>query len=78
MRLSSRRWRPISVLTLSLVVTIPPLVLWLIWLAGSSRTNNADGNALKTRATQSELQAGEPRIGIVDTSTSKRRAREEN
>jgi len=55
----------------------PPAVLWLAWLASSSRTNNADGNALNTRAEQTQLQAKEPRIGIVDTSTSKRRSREE-
>jgi hypothetical protein len=67
----------VSFLTLVLLVTIPPLVLWLLWLAGSSRTNNADENAPKARATQSQLQAKDQRIGIIDTSTSKRRAREE-
>ena len=60
-----------------LLVAIPPLVLWLAWLASSSRTNNADENALDTRAEQRQLQAKEPRIGIVDTSTLKRRSREE-
>jgi hypothetical protein len=60
-----------------LLVTIPPLLLWLVWLVASSRTNNADGNALKVRTRRSELHARESRIGIVDTSTSKRRAREE-
>jgi hypothetical protein len=39
--------------------------------------NNADENALNARARQPELQGKEPRIGIVDTSTSKRRSREE-
>jgi hypothetical protein len=67
----------ISFLMLSLLVAIPPLLLWLAWLASSSRTNNADENALSTRAEQRQLQAKEPRIGIVDTSTSKRRSREE-
>jgi hypothetical protein len=67
----------IQFLTLTLLVTIPPLLLWLVWLMGPSRTINADGNALKARARQSELQATESRTGIVDTSTPKRRAREE-
>ena len=67
----------ISFLALSLLVAIPPLLLWLSWLARSSRTNNADENALNTRAGQRQLQAKEPRIGIVDTSTLKRRSREE-
>ena len=67
----------ISFLMLSLLVAIPPLLLWLAWLASSSRMNNADENALNARARQRELQAKEPRIGIVDTSTSKRRSREE-
>lgn len=68
----------ISFLSLVLLVTVPPLVLWLIWLAGASRTNNAGGDALDNRARQAELKATEPRIGITDTSTSKRRAREES
>ena len=70
----------ISFLSLVLLVTVPPLVLWLIWLAGASRTNNAEGDALKNRTRQTELNATEPRIGITDTSpsTSKRRAREES
>lgn len=67
----------ISFLMLSLLVAIPPLLLWLAWLASSSRMNNADENTLNARAGQRELQAKEPRIGIVDTSTSKRRSREE-
>lgn len=67
----------ISLLTLSLLVTIPPLLLWLAWLVGSSRTNNADVSTLKAPARQSELYPRESRIGIVDTSISKRRARKE-
>jgi hypothetical protein len=67
----------VSFLTLTLLVTIPPLLLWILWLAGSSRTNNADENAFEARAGQSELQAKDQHIGIIDKSTSKRRAREE-
>jgi hypothetical protein len=71
----------ISVLTLALLVAVPPLLLWLVWLAGSARTNNADAMPLKNEKARSELDAAKPRIGIIDTSassTSKRRAREES
>jgi hypothetical protein len=71
----------ISVLTLALLVAVPPLLLWLVWLAGSARTNNAGGMSLKNEMPRSELDAAKPRIGIIDTSassTSKRRAREES
>ena len=71
----------ISVLTLAFLVTLPPLLLWLVWLAGSSRTNHADRKAVKNEETPGELHAGELRIGIVESSTSstlKRRAREES
>lgn len=71
----------ISVLTLALLVAVPPLFLWLVWLAGSPRTNNAGGMSVKNEQARSELDAAKPRIGIIDTSassTSKRRAREES
>jgi len=68
------------VLTLAFIAG-PPLLLWLAWLAGSSRTNHAEGNAVKNQNTMRELHAAEPRIGIVESPTSstlKRRAREES
>ncbi len=68
----------ISFLSLVLLVTVPPLLLWLVWLTGASRTNNAERVPLKNRATPAGLNAPEPRIGITDTTTSKRRAREES
>jgi hypothetical protein len=71
----------ISVLTLAFLVAVPPLLLWLAWLADSSRTNHAGGKPLKNQKAVSELHAAEPRIGIVDNPTSstlKRRAREES
>ena len=55
-----------------------PDIFWLISLAVSSRTNNADEMAMKNRIEQRELNATEPRIGIIDNSTSKRRAREDS
>jgi hypothetical protein len=66
---------------LTLLVTIPPLLLWIVWLVTSSRTNNAGEIGLNKQTDQRELSATEPRIGIIDTSsssTSKRRAREES
>jgi hypothetical protein len=70
----------ISVLPLALLIAVPPLILWLIWLAASARTNNADERSL-TEKSPSGLRAAEPRIGIIEastSSTSKRRAREES
>ena len=70
----------ISAITLALLVAVPPLVIWLVWLAGSSRTNHADEIAAGSPKTKRELSAAEPRIGIIETSTSTttRRAREES
>jgi hypothetical protein len=70
----------VSVLTLALLVALPPLVIWLVWLAGSSRTKHADEIAAGSPKTKRELSAAEPRIGIIEasTSTSTRRAREES
>jgi hypothetical protein len=69
-----------SVLTLALLIAVPPLVLWLVWLAGSSRMKHADEIAIDSRKLQRELSAAEPRIGFIEasTSTSTRRARKES
>jgi hypothetical protein len=69
------------VLTLAFLIAGPPLLLWLAWLAGSSRTNHAEGKAVKNQKAVSELHEAETRIGIVESPTSstlKRRAREES
>lgn len=66
---------------LVLLVAAPPLVIWLVWMIGVSRTNNAGESALKNQTSARELSATEPRIGIIETSstsTSKRRTREES
>jgi hypothetical protein len=66
---------------LVLLVAAPPLIIWLVWLIGAARTNNAGENALKNQTRARELSATEPRIGIIETSsssTSKRRTREES
>jgi hypothetical protein len=66
---------------LVLLVAGAPLVIWLVWMIGVSRTNNAGESALKNQRSTRELSATEPRIGIIETSstsTSKRRTREES
>jgi hypothetical protein len=71
----------ISFLTLALLVAVPPLLIWLVWIVGSARTNHATGIARKTGQGRAELYAPEPGIGIngISTpSTSKRQAREES
>ncbi|HMI47737.1 MAG TPA: hypothetical protein VK481_03625 [Gemmatimonadaceae bacterium] len=71
----------ISLLSLALRVTVPPLLLWLAWFAGSPRTNPAKEIARKPGQKRAELYAPEPGIGIngISThSTSKRQAREES
>jgi hypothetical protein len=67
----------ISLLTLALLVAVPPLLLWLVWLVGTSRTNNAGRDATNADSRQRELYATDSRTEILESSTSKRRAREE-
>jgi hypothetical protein len=68
----------ISFLTLVLLVGVPPLLLWLVWLAGTSRTNNAERTATETDRQQRELYGTDSRTEIIESSTSKRRVREES
>ena len=68
----------VSFLSLVLLLTGPPLLIWLVWLVGASRTNNAGDTAVRSAATRDELHAADPRIGIVDASKSKRTALEES
>jgi len=70
-----------TIVHLAMLATIPPLLLWLVWLASNSRTNNAGVKRLKNQATSRGLNASPPGIGIIDTtstSTSKRLEREES
>ncbi|MDQ6770945.1 MAG: hypothetical protein M3Z54_13265 [Gemmatimonadota bacterium] len=66
-----------SLLTITLLTAGPPLVLWIVWLIGGSRTNNAE-KTVAGQNTARELYASDSRAGIVDPSTSKRRTREES
>ena len=67
----------ITILNLALFVAIPPLLLWLIWLAGSARMNNATGIDEENEE-RGELRAAEQRIGNIEPSPSKRQVREES
>ena len=67
-----------SFLSLVLLLAVPPLILWLVWLFGASRTNNAGETRARNASQRNELNAAEPRIGIVDASNSKRSALEES
>jgi hypothetical protein len=71
-----RRWcRPRD--ALALLVALPPLVLWLVWLAGTPRTNNAESSAAE-EARQEELYARDSRTDFIESSLSRRRVREES
>jgi hypothetical protein len=68
----------VSVITLALLVAVPPLLLWLMWLIGASRTNNAEHTAANYSARRQELYATDSRTEIIESSPSRRRAREES
>ncbi|MGH7604744.1 MAG: hypothetical protein ACRENK_12215 [Gemmatimonadaceae bacterium] len=68
----------ISVLTLALLLAVPPLLLWLVWLVGASRTNNAEEAATIRGTEKKELYATDSRPGFIESSTSKRTTREES
>ncbi|MGH7651669.1 MAG: hypothetical protein ACREMS_07475 [Gemmatimonadaceae bacterium] len=68
----------ISVLTLALLVAVPPLLLWLLWLAGASRMNNAGETAAIGGTKKRQLHATDSRPEFIESSTSKRATREES
>lgn len=67
----------IGLLPLTLLLAGPPLLLWIAWLIAVSRTNNAGTRGVRGTQSQNELDSGDKPRGIVDTSTSRRRAPEE-
>jgi hypothetical protein len=67
-----------TILQLVLLVAVPPLILWLIWMVGAARTNNADEPGALSDAKAGELHGPDSRTGIFDSSTSKREMREES
>jgi hypothetical protein len=68
----------VSLLTLVLLAAGPPLIIWLMWLVAASRTNNAGDVSVRSDTRRSEINAADPRIGIVDASNSKRSALKES
>ncbi|HEX2693058.1 MAG TPA: hypothetical protein VHL12_03290 [Gemmatimonadaceae bacterium] len=67
----------VPLLTLALLVGIPPLLMWLVWLVGTPRTNHADSSAAN-QARQQELYATDSRTEFTESSPSRRRVREES
>jgi hypothetical protein len=65
-----------SILNLTLLIAVPPLVLWLVWLLGPARTKNPDQGELDARTKWRELHATSSRSETIGVSTSKRDARE--
>ena len=68
----------ISVLGLTLLIALPPLVMWALFLFIAPRTINADESALSDRSSVAELNAGQSDTESFRTSgsTLKRRSRE--
>jgi hypothetical protein len=69
----------ISLSSLALLLTVPPLVMWIIWLATTSRTNNADEIAPANHPGKRELAASDRTPGMPESfsQTSTRQKREE-
>lgn len=68
----------ISLLSVTLLLALPPLVMWLIFLLTAPRTINAEKSALGGGPAVAELNAGEAGFFRSSSSTSKRRSREES
>jgi hypothetical protein len=70
----------IALSTLALLLAVPPLVLWLVWLISSSRTNNAGEMGPTNRTKQKELVGSDRTVGVTESfsQTSIRQEREES
>lgn len=70
----------IALSTLALLLAVPPLVLWLVWLISSSRTNNAGEMAPTNRTKQKELVGSDRTVRVTESfsQTSIRQEREES
>ena len=68
----------IPLLTLALLVALPPLVMWAIFLLTAPRTINAGKSSFGHEPAVAELKAGEPGFFRSSSSTSKRSSREES
>lgn len=65
-----------SLLSVTLLLALPPLVMWLIFLLTAPRTINAEKNSATERPAVAELSVGEPGFFRSSSSTSKRSSRE--
>lgn len=65
----------ISLLAVTLLIALPPLVMWAVFLF-SSRTIDAGGRDLVDQPDITSLNAGDAEIFRSSSSTSKRRSRE--
>jgi hypothetical protein len=66
----------ISLLALALLIALPPLVMWGIFLLSAPRTINAEKSAVADGPAVAELNAGETGFFRSSSSTSKRSSRE--
>ena len=66
----------ISPLTVALLVAVPPLVTWTIFVLAAARTNDADENDGLRQAHVPSLNAGDTEFFSRSSPTSKRRSRE--
>lgn len=68
----------ISMLAVTLLLALPPLVMWAVFLLTAPRTINAEKNVVDGGPALAELNAGEPGFFRSSSSTSKRGSREES
>lgn len=70
----------ISLSTLALLIALPPLAIWLVWFAMSSRTNNAEVIASTSQSKPRELAGSDRTPGMTEpfSQTSIRQRREES
>lgn len=70
----------IPVLNLVLLLCLPPLAMWIVWVLATSRTNNAGTFATQEKMRQKELAGSDRTPGMTESfsQTSIRQKREES
>ena len=66
----------ISLLAVALLVAVPPLVMWAVFVIAAARTNDADENRVVEQSDVRSLNSGETELFSPSSPTSKRRSRE--
>ena len=66
----------VSLMTVMLLLALPPLVMWAVFLLIAPRTINADESPVGDNSPAAELIAGETGFFRTSSSTSKRKSRE--